>query len=52
MQGREVAVLVNGLMDPGTYEVAFHGTLRASGVYLCRFTAGGYSESRKMLLVR
>lgn len=50
--GREVAVLVEGQMAPGRYEAMFDGTGIATGVYVCRFAAGDYSESKKMLLVR
>lgn len=52
IQGREVSLLVNERKEPGVYEVTFHGEQAASGVYLCRFDAGGHRESRKMLLVR
>ena len=50
--GREVAVLANERRAPGKYRVRFEGGRLASGVYLCRFTAGKYVETRKMLLVR
>lgn len=50
--GREVAVLVNGQKSPGTYSVAFDGSKLASGVYICRLTAGSFSEARQMLLLR
>ena len=50
--GREVAVLVNELKAPGNYEVTFDGSGLASGVYMYRLTAGAYTESRKMVLIR
>jgi hypothetical protein len=50
--GREVAVLVNEMKHPGSYEVRFDATGLASGVYLYRLTAGGYGETRKLLLIR
>jgi hypothetical protein len=52
MLGREVAVLVNEPRAPGEYHVTFNGTGLGSGVYLCRFSAGGYVETKRMLLVR
>jgi hypothetical protein len=52
MLGREVAVLVNEGKQPGTYGVSFDGAGLASGVYLCRLTAGGYTASRRMVLLR
>lgn len=50
--GREVAVLVNEPKAPGRYEVALNGSDLASGVYLYRLTAGGYSETRKLVILR
>ena len=50
--GREVATLVNGPLVPGRHTVLFKGEAAASGVYFCRFTAGEYAASTRMLLVR
>jgi hypothetical protein len=50
--GREVAVLVNERKQPGTYTVHFDGSTLASGVYVCRLTAGGRVASMKMILTR
>ncbi len=50
--GREVAVLVNGPKSPGRYEVMLNGSDLASGVYLYRLTAGGYAETRKLVILR
>ncbi|RPH35523.1 T9SS C-terminal target domain-containing protein, partial [bacterium] len=50
--GREVAVLVDGKREAGTYHDAFDGSGLASGVYVCRLTAGTYVESRSMCLVK
>jgi hypothetical protein len=50
--GREVATLLNEVKQPGTHTVRFDGTHLASGVYICRVTAGSFVASRKMLLMR
>ncbi len=50
--GREVAVLVNELQRPGSYAVKFDGSSLASGVYICRLTAGSFVGSRRMVLIR
>lgn len=50
--GRQVAELVREMKDPGSYEVEFVATGLASGVYVYRLTAGTYSQSRRMLLLR
>jgi hypothetical protein len=50
--GREVAVLVNERKPAGNYTVAFNASELASGVYLCRLTAGSFVQIRRMLLLR
>jgi hypothetical protein len=50
--GREIAVLVNETKSPGTYTVRFDGSGLASGFYFYRLTAGGYTETRKMIYAR
>ncbi len=50
--GREVAVLVNERKAPGSYEVSFDGNGLASGVYICRMTAGSSLQSKKMMLMK
>jgi photosystem II stability/assembly factor-like uncharacterized protein len=50
--GHEVAVLVNENKAPGTYQVRFDGAGLPSGVYFYRMTAGSYSATKKLLLVR
>ncbi len=50
--GREVAVLVNERKVPGSYTVRFNASGLASGMYLYRLTAGKFSETRKMILLR
>lgn len=50
--GREVAVLVNERITPGSYEATFDARSLSSGVYIYRMTAGSFAQSRKMLLIR
>jgi hypothetical protein len=50
--GREVATLVNGEKDPGTYNVNFNGAELSSGVYFYKITAGSFSTVRKMILLK
>ncbi len=50
--GNEIAVLVNEKKEPGNYEVEFNGSNFASGVYCYKFSAGKFSETRKMLLLK
>jgi len=50
--GRIVATLVNQPMEPGSYSVDFDGTNYPSGVYFYRLTAGSFTESKKMILLK
>ena len=50
--GREVATLVDESLFPGVHSRSFDASAIPSGMYLYRLTAGGRSESRKMMLLR
>ncbi len=50
--GRQVAMLVNEKKAPGNYEVKFDGSGLASGVYFYRLTAGDFTVTKKLALVR
>ena len=52
INGREVRTLMNGRMQAGMYEVTFDGTGLNSGVYFYRMVSGGYTETKKMLLIK
>jgi hypothetical protein len=50
--GKEVAVLVNENLSPGTYNVDFDASHLASGTYFYRMETGGFSDVKKMVLVK
>ena len=50
--GREVAILVNGTQNPGSYEIRFDGSKLSSGTYFCRIKTGNNTETKKMLLLK
>jgi hypothetical protein len=50
--GREVARLVDGWKEAGSYSIEFDGAMLSSGVYMCRLTAGSFVECRKMILAK
>ncbi len=50
--GKEVATLVDGQMPPGQYRVGFNASGLSSGVYFYRLEAGGFAETKRMVLVR
>ena len=52
MLGREVATLANEEKPPGTYEVMWDASKVASGVYFYRMEAGGFVQTKKLLLLR
>jgi len=50
--GREVATLVNEQLKPGTYEVDFDGSNFTSGVYFYSLIATGFTETKRMVLIK
>ncbi len=50
--GQEVATLVNEQKNAGTYQVDFNAANLTSGVYFYSITAGNYSVTKKMLLLK
>jgi hypothetical protein len=52
MLGRRVRTLVNELQNPGSYEINFNASELASGMYIYTLTAGSFSNSQKMLLLK
>jgi hypothetical protein len=50
--GREIAVLVNEQLKPGTYEVEWNAVNYPSGVYFYKLSSGDFSHTRKMVLIK
>ncbi len=50
--GREVATLVNKQQRSGNYTVQFDASGLPTGIYIYKLTAGSFTQSRKMLLLR
>jgi len=50
--GQRVAVLVDADQPAGNHEAVFNATHFASGLYLYRITAGSFTASKRMLLVK
>ncbi len=50
--GREVATLVDGVMSPGAHTMTWTARNLPGGVYFSRLTAGSYSETRKLMLLK
>jgi hypothetical protein len=52
VQGREVQTLVNEKLSAGTYEVKFDGSMLNSGVYFYKLSTDGFTETKKMLMIK
>lgn len=50
--GNEVANLVNEEKPAGRFETSFNGSNLSSGIYYCRISAGSFSKSIKMILIK
>jgi photosystem II stability/assembly factor-like uncharacterized protein len=50
--GEEVATLVNGKLQAGNHSYQFEGSNLASGLYMYRIEAGGWSDVKKMILIK
>lgn len=50
--GREVATLVNEKKSPGNYSVQFDGSNLPSGIYFYRIVTDGFTETKKMNLIK
>jgi hypothetical protein len=52
IMGREVQTLVNEKLSAGKYEVKFDGSMLTSGVYFYKMVSEGYSETKRMLMIK
>jgi hypothetical protein len=50
--GKKVAVLVDGMMDPGYYTVTFDATRLAGGIYFYVLQSGTGYDVKKMSVVK
>ena len=50
--GREITTLINEPKSAGIYEIEWNAANIPSGVYLYKLTAGEFSETKKMLLMK
>jgi hypothetical protein len=55
--GRHVATIVDGVRQPGYHDATWDGTAASgkpvsSGIYFCRFEAGGRTMTKQMLLLK
>jgi len=50
--GQEIVTLVDEVQEAGYRSVRFDGSVYPSGIYIYRISAGPFTESRKMLLLK
>ena len=50
--GQSVSTLLADDLEPGSHEVQFHAGNLASGLYYYRIRAGGFDQTKKLMLVR
>tara|TARA_R110000868_G_scaffold306734_4_gene568172 strand:+ start:40570 stop:42786 length:2217 start_codon:yes stop_codon:yes gene_type:complete len=50
--GQEVATLVNNRMGSGSHSVRFDASRLSSGVYIYRLVSEGFSQTKKMMLIK
>lgn len=50
--GREIAVLVNGNLEAGTYEVNWNAEEMPSGIYIYRIKTASFTDTKKMVLLK
>ncbi len=52
LTGREVEVLVNDMKAAGNYTATFDGTTLSSGAYFYKITADGFTDVKKMMILK
>lgn len=50
--GKRVEMLVNERKEPGEYTVTFDAGMLPSGIYLYRMTAGGFTDTKQLTLLK
>jgi photosystem II stability/assembly factor-like uncharacterized protein len=50
--GSKVATIIDEYKQSGNYSVQFNGSRLASGIYFYRLESGGYSTSKKLILLK
>lgn len=50
--GKEIALLINGKLPPGLHKITFEAGSLASGIYFYQLQTNGFSETKKMALLK
>jgi len=49
VSARLIDTLVDAPLDPGSYQLKVHAADLAPGVYTCKFRAGDYQETKRLI---
>jgi len=52
LTGREIALLVNETLEPGSYSYTWNASQLSSGIYFYRIKAGSFVQTKKMVLIK
>jgi hypothetical protein len=52
INGKLVSGLVNEYKPQGSYEITFNAYNLTSGIYFAKLSAGGFSDVKKMILIK
>ena len=52
LQGRQVAILTDGILDAGYHTAVWDGGYHSSGIYFVQMAAGKYINTQKLMLVK
>ncbi len=52
LTGKELEVLVNEHVQPGTYQTAWNASKYSSGIYFYKLTSDNFTETKKMILIK
>jgi len=50
--GQEIGTLINEVLPKGNHSIDFDGSSLANGIYFYKISAGNYSDSKQMLLLK
>jgi len=50
--GREIAVLINEWQSAGSYSIDFNGSGLSSGIYFYKLSSRGFSQTKKLILLK
>ncbi|MBU1707955.1 T9SS type A sorting domain-containing protein, partial [bacterium] len=50
--GQQVTQLIDKQHQPGSYTISWNASHLPSGLYFCRMQAGGFTQVRKLILLK